>query len=130
MTRAVVFDTYGDPDVLHVIEVPVSDPGPGQARVRVHAAGVQPFDGLFRSGATNQWMPASFPQRLGNEFAGVVEAVGDGATGFAIGDEVLGWPVRRATPIMSSSAPSRWSRSRPQSRGPPLACSPRRDRPP
>jgi enoyl reductase len=91
MSRAVVFDTYGGPDVLHVIDVPVAEPGPGQLRVRVRAAGVQPFDGIFRSGAARQWMPASFPQRLGNEFAGVVEAVGDGVTAVAPGAEVLGW---------------------------------------
>jgi enoyl reductase len=91
MSRAVVFDAYGDADVLHVIDVPVPEPGPGQILVRVHAAGVQPFDGLFRSGTTKQWLPASFPQRLGNEFAGVVQSVGDGVSGFASGDEVLGW---------------------------------------
>src|SRR5262249_12385175 len=91
MARAVVFDAYGDPDVLHVAEVPVPEPGPGQVLVRVHAAGVQPFDAIFRSGASKQWMPASFPQRLGNEFAGVVESVGACGTGIASGNAVVGW---------------------------------------
>jgi enoyl reductase len=91
VSRAVVFSAYGDPDVLHVIEVDPAPPGPGQVRVRAKAAGVQPFDCLFRSGAARQWLPASFPQRLGNEFAGIVEAIGDGVTTITSGDEVLGW---------------------------------------
>ncbi|MGH3518559.1 MAG: NADP-dependent oxidoreductase [Haloechinothrix sp.] len=93
MSKAVVFDAYGEPDVLHVTEGPPPIPGPGQVRVHVHAAGVQPFDALFRSGAAHQWVPARFPQRLGNEFAGVVDALGDGATGWRTGAEVLGWAM-------------------------------------
>src|SRR5262245_57994267 len=91
MSRAVVFDEYGDPDVLHVVDGPPPEPGAGQVRVRVRAAGVQPFDSLFRRGVTRQWMPATFPQRLGNEFAGVVDAVGPDVTGVTVGAEVLGW---------------------------------------
>ncbi len=93
MSKAVVFSRYGDPDVLHVIDVPPARPGPGQVRVSVKAAGVQPFDSLFRSGAAHQWMPAVFPQRLGNEFAGVVDAVGAGVHGVGVGDEVFGWAM-------------------------------------
>src|SRR6516225_3044414 len=91
MSRAVVFDEYGDPDVLHVVDGPPPEPGAGQVRVRVRAAGVQPVDSLFRRGVMRQWMPATFPQRLGNELAGVVDAVGPDVTGLAVGDEVLGW---------------------------------------
>lgn len=54
MSKIVVFGRYGDPDVLHVIDVPPARPGPGQVRIRVKAAGVQPFDSLFRSGAAHQ----------------------------------------------------------------------------
>jgi enoyl reductase len=93
MSKVVVFDRYGDPDVLHVIEAEPLAPGPGQLRVAVRAAGVQPFDALFRSGAAHRWVPAAFPQRLGNDFAGVVDAVGEGVTGFRVGDEVLGWAM-------------------------------------
>jgi len=71
MSRAVVFDRYGGPDVLHVIDTEAPYPEPGQLRVAVKAAGVQPFDALFRSGAAHSWVPATFPQRLGNEFAEV-----------------------------------------------------------
>jgi enoyl reductase len=93
MSKAVVFDRYGPPDVLHTIDVEPPRPGPGQVRVRVRSAGVQPFDALFRGGEAHQWVPATFPQRLGNEFAGEVDAVGDGVTGFEPGDAVLGWAM-------------------------------------
>jgi enoyl reductase len=93
VSKAVVFSRYGDPDVLNVIDVPPARPGPGQVRVTVKAAGVQPFDSLFRSGAAHQWMPAVFPQRLGNEFAGVVDEVGSGGEEVSVGDEVFGWAM-------------------------------------
>jgi enoyl reductase len=93
MSRAVVFDEYGGPEVLRILEFDPPEPGPGQVSVRVRAAGVQPFDCLFRSGAARAWVPARFPQRLGNEFAGIIDAVGEGVGGFAVGDEVLGWAM-------------------------------------
>src|SRR5262245_52231165 len=93
MSKAVIFNSYGGADVLDLIDVTVALPGPGQVLVRVKAAGVQPFDYLFRSGAAHQWVPARFPQQLGNEFAGVIDAVGEGVKDFAIGDEVLGWAM-------------------------------------
>lgn len=96
MSATVVFDDYGGPEVLHVVDAPVPEPGPGQVRVAVRAAGVQPADALLRSGRFRQWSPATFPQRLGNEFAGVVEALGDGVTGWAVGDEVIGWVTAAA----------------------------------
>jgi enoyl reductase len=91
MSEAVVFEEYGGPEVLHVVDLPIPEPGPGQVRVAVRAAGVQPADAMLRSGRFRQWSPATFPQRLGNEFAGVVEAVGDGVTEWSAGDEVIGW---------------------------------------
>jgi enoyl reductase len=96
VSKAVVFSRYGGPDVLHVIDVPPAQPGPGQVRVGVKAAGVQPFDSLFRSGAAQQWVPAAFPQRLGNEFAGIVDAVGVGVEEVSVGDEVFGWAMLTA----------------------------------
>ncbi len=93
MATLIVFDEYGGPEVLYPIDVPDPMPSAGQVRVRVRAAGVQPFDCLFRSGAAHRWMPAAFPQTLGNEFAGTIDAVGDDVTGFAAGDDVLGWDM-------------------------------------
>ncbi|MEV0698897.1 NADP-dependent oxidoreductase [Saccharopolyspora sp. NPDC050389] len=88
--RAIEFATYGGPDVLELREVPVPEPGPGQARVAVRAAGVNPLDWKLRSGAMSDVAPLAFPHRPGLEFAGVVDAVGDGAP-VEVGDEVLGW---------------------------------------
>lgn len=90
--RAAVFDRTGPPEVLRLAELPTPSPGPGQLRVRVHTAGVQPYDALVRSGRIEQ--PLRFPQQIGNEFAGTVlqSVPGDGAgPSFAVGDPVLGW---------------------------------------
>src|SRR6266545_4449482 len=90
MTKAVVFDRYGPPEVLRLAELPDPQAGPGQIRVRVRAAGVQPFDVGVRRGAMAGFVPVSFPQTLGQEYAGVVDQVGGGVTGAGAGDEVLG----------------------------------------
>lgn len=89
--KALVFSRYGDPDVLEVIDVPEPEVGPGQVRVRVKAAGVQSFDAKLRRGDLEGFMKATFPQRLGMEFAGVVEAVDAGVSGIAVGDPVFGF---------------------------------------
>jgi enoyl reductase len=96
MSKAIVFSSYGGPEVLHLAEVPIVAPKSGEVLVRVRAAGVQPFDALFRSGAAQRWVPANFPQRLGNEWAGTIEAIGSGVTMFSAGDEVLGWAMLTA----------------------------------
>ncbi|MFI6604489.1 NADP-dependent oxidoreductase [Nonomuraea sp. NPDC050536] len=89
MARVVVFTEYGAPEVLHVVDVDDPWPVDTQIRVRVRAAGVQPFDAGYRSGAFAQYKQATFPAQLGNEVAGVVDAVGAAVTGFAVGDEVI-----------------------------------------
>jgi NADPH:quinone reductase-like Zn-dependent oxidoreductase len=77
--------------VLVLRELPDPQPGAGQVRVRVRAAGVQPFDLAIRSG----WRPAYSQEELppvpGNEFAGVIDAVGEGVTEWRAGAEVLGF---------------------------------------
>lgn len=90
--RAIAFSAHGVPDVLETIELPTPEPGPGQVRVRIRAAGVQPFDTALRQGLSFGF-PVTFPQVLGNEFAGTVDAVGQGVTEFAPGDGVLGWQL-------------------------------------
>lgn len=87
--RAAVFDRFGPPDVLRIAELPDPEPGPGQVRVRVRAAGVQMFDVAVRRGAM-PWAKVTFPQTIGQEYAGVVDAVGPGAGDLAPGDPVLG----------------------------------------
>lgn len=89
--RAVTFAGYGDPEVLDIIDLPEAHAGPGHVRVRMRAAGIQPFDCAFRRGDLAGFMTASFPQILGNDFAGVIDEVGPGVNAFAEGDEVLGY---------------------------------------
>jgi NADPH:quinone reductase-like Zn-dependent oxidoreductase len=90
VTTAVVFDRYGPPEVIRLAELPLPEPGPGQVRIRVRAAGVQPFDVRVRTGAMAGLVPVSFPQTIGNEYAGTVDRLGPGVTGLSVGDEVLG----------------------------------------
>ncbi|RSD23621.1 NADP-dependent oxidoreductase [Amycolatopsis eburnea] len=88
--RAITFSAYGGPDVLRLSEVPVPEPGPGQVRLAVRAAGVNPIDWKIRNGFMQQNFRVAFPHTPGLEVAGVVDAVGEGAE-FAVGDEVFGW---------------------------------------
>jgi enoyl reductase len=88
--RAVVYDRYGGPDVLRVADLPVPEPGPGEVRVRVRVAGVNPVDAKRRRGEFAAFAPAPFPQRLGAEYAGTVDALGPGVEGPVVGAEVLG----------------------------------------
>lgn len=84
MAKAVRFYEAGGPDVLRVEDVAVGDPGPGEVRIRHVAVGCNFADTYFRSG----YYPAPLPAGIGVEGAGVIEAVGDGVTGFAPGDRV------------------------------------------
>lgn len=97
MPRAVRFDQYGGIDVLDVVEVPAPVPGPGQLLVRVRAAGINPGESKIREGLLHDRWPATFPSGQGSDLAGVVEQAGDGAGGFAVGDEVLGFTHNRAS---------------------------------
>jgi NADPH2:quinone reductase len=97
MARAVRFDQYGDRDVLYIAEVEVPVPAAGEVVVEVRAAGINPGEASIRSGALAQIFPATFPSGEGSDLAGVISAVGDGVTEFAVGDEVLGWSWRRSS---------------------------------
>src|SRR4051794_30206511 len=90
MPRAVTYSQYGDADVLQVTDVPLAEPGPGQIRARVRASGVNPLDWKIRRGYMSGGKPIDGPMRVGLEFAGTVDAVGDGVTGFAVGDRIVG----------------------------------------
>ena len=94
--RAVVFDRFGGPEVLHLGEVPEPTAGAGQIRVRVGAVGLNPFDGKVRSGAMESAFPTRLPAVPGQEVAGVVDQVGDGVVGVAVGNRVAGWTSRGA----------------------------------
>lgn len=95
--KAVQFSEYGEPDVLHVADVEEPHAAAGQIRIAVRAAGVNPIDWKRRGGAMREQMPVDFPSIPGIEAAGVVDEVGDGVTGVAVGDEVFGSSVGGAS---------------------------------
>ena len=97
MPQAVRFDEYGDVDVLRVVDVEPPVPGPGQVVVRVRAAGINPGEASIRKGLLHDRWPATFPSGQGSDLAGVIDEIGDGVTGVAVGDEVIGFTHDRAS---------------------------------
>ena len=97
MPKAVRFERYGDVDVLEVVDVPRPVPGREQVVVRVRAAGINPGEAAVRAGLMHERWPATFPSGQGSDLAGVVDEVGDGVTGVAVGDEVIGFTHDRAS---------------------------------
>lgn len=97
MSRTVVVESFGGPEVLEVREVPEPHAGSGQLRVRVTAAGLNPVDWILTA---NEQVASAFgvslPTGFGNDFAGVVDEVGDAVSGFAVGDRVYGGAQGRA----------------------------------
>ena len=87
---ALQFSEYGEPDVITLGEAPEPHAGPGQIRVAVKAAGVNPFDWKTRSGFYAQGKQLEGTGYLGIDAAGVVDEVGEGVTGVSVGDEVFG----------------------------------------
>ena len=85
MSKAIIINRTGGPEVMEYVDVEVGEPGPGQARVRHEAIGVNFIDVYFRTGL----YPQPLPGGLGMEGAGVVEAVGAGVTEVAVGDRVV-----------------------------------------
>lgn len=97
MSRAVVRDGFGGPEVLHVRQVAEPHAGRGEVRVRVRSVGLNPLDWQL-AGAPG--LAAAFgvptPSGFGSDFAGVVDEVGQDVTGFAVGDRVFGGVMARA----------------------------------
>jgi len=83
--RAVQINETGGPEAMQVVEVPIPEPGPGQVRIEVGAAGLNFIDTYHRSGV----YPIDLPFTLGKEVAGTVNAVGDGVDNIAAGDRVM-----------------------------------------
>jgi len=88
MPRVVVFDEFGGPEVMHVVEESAVEPAPGEVRVRIEAFAVNPLDQMMRSGASPAVVPLPHA-RLGIEGTGVVDALGSGVTGLETGDPVI-----------------------------------------
>lgn len=88
--RVVLIRAYGGADAAEVAELEKPAPGPGQVLVRVRAAGVNGIDWKVREGNVRNAFQLPLPIVLGAEMAGVVDAVGAGASRFRIGDRVMG----------------------------------------
>lgn len=91
---AVTYRKFGDPSVLEVTTMPDPHAGPGQVRIAVHAAGVNPFDWKVRAGHFRDAFKTAFPAIPGLEAAGVVDEVGEGVQGIGAGDNVFGLGAR------------------------------------
>ena len=87
--RRVIQRAFGGPEVLELVEADRPAPGPTEVLVRVHAAGINPVDSATRAEEIGLGTP---PYSLGWDVSGVVEEAGFGASGVAVGDEVLGMP--------------------------------------
>lgn len=93
--KAARIHRFGPPDVITVEEIPTPRPAPGQALVRVRAAGVGPWDAWIRAGKSA--LPQSLPLTLGSDIAGVVEATGPDVSDIVAGDTVFGVSNERFT---------------------------------
>ena len=105
MARAVRFDHYGDRGVLYIADVDVPSPLSDEVTVEVRAAGINPGEASIRTGALESRFPATFPSGEGSDLAGVISALGESVTEFALGDEVLGWSWRRSSHAEHVSVP-------------------------
>ncbi|MFF5210573.1 NADP-dependent oxidoreductase [Streptosporangium sp. NPDC000396] len=88
--KKVNFTEFGGPDVLHIIEAEEPHAGPGQIRIAVRAAGVNPVDWRIREGQILKAHPIRLPAGVGLDASGVVDEIGEGVEGFEIGDRVFG----------------------------------------
>ncbi|HZG17929.1 MAG TPA: NADP-dependent oxidoreductase [Candidatus Bathyarchaeia archaeon] len=91
--KAMGFSAFGPAEVLQLMELETPHAGKGEVRIRTKTAGVLPFDCKLRSGWTPSGIELKFPVVPGNEFAGIIDQVGEGVDGFAVGDEVMGFSL-------------------------------------
>ena len=91
MSRIINFTKAGGPDVLEFIEAQVPIPGPCEVRIKVKAIGINRAESMWRNDKYVE--PVKFPAGLGYEAAGVVDAVGNDVTDFAVGDAVSTIPA-------------------------------------
>jgi NADPH:quinone reductase-like Zn-dependent oxidoreductase len=88
--KRVSFAEFGGPDVLQLLDAEEPHAGPGQVRIAVRAAGVNPFDWRIREGQFQKVHPIELPAGVGQDAAGVVDEVGEGVEGITVGDHVFG----------------------------------------
>ncbi len=97
MSRGVIYEKFGGPEVLEVRDVPEPHAGPNEVRIRVTAAGLNPVDWILSSmpEAAKQF-GVNLPSGFGSDLAGIVDEVGEGVTSFALGEHVYGGSLGRA----------------------------------
>ncbi|MFK0290484.1 NADP-dependent oxidoreductase [Streptomyces sp. NPDC090442] len=88
--KRVSFAEFGGPDVLQLVAAEEPHAGPGQVRIAVRAAGVNPVDWRIREGQFQRVHPIELPAGVGQDASGVVDEVGEGVEGIAVGDRVFG----------------------------------------
>ncbi|MBK1787890.1 NADP-dependent oxidoreductase [Prauserella cavernicola] len=88
--KSVRFAEFGGPEVLQLVDAEEPHAGPGQVRIAVRAAGVNPVDWRIREGQVLGAHPIELPSGVGLDAAGVVDELGEGVTGFEVGDRVFG----------------------------------------
>ncbi len=96
MLKAVQISAYGGVDQLRIVDIAKPQPQVGELVVRVVATGTNPGEISIREGLLKDVFPMDFPFGEGTDFAGRVDSVGTGVTGFAVGDAVLGWTEQRS----------------------------------
>ena len=98
--KAVVYNTYGGPEVLKIQDVPIPRPKSNEVLIRVDSISLNPVDAKARRGG---FRPMSdllkFPRITGSDFAGVITETGNRVSGFKVGDTVYGW----AQPLLNLS---------------------------
>nr|WP_245603587.1 alcohol dehydrogenase catalytic domain-containing protein [Salinispora cortesiana] len=108
--------SFGGPEVLTLTEVASPQAGPGQLRVRVRSAGVNHFDTAIRKGWAPPTVDNSFPVVPGNEYAGVVDQVGEGVAGHSGGHRPrllhVGRHLRQALPLAQAAEATPLDRDR------------------
>src|SRR5882757_5971580 len=105
-TQALRYAEYGGPEVLRLNEVDLPEPGPGQVRVVVRAAGVNPRDAKLRQGFYARGEPLARPAGLGMELAGVIDEVGPDVPGWVVGRPVFGRSSTRDAVATHALAPA------------------------
>lgn len=89
--KAVQFSEYGGPEVVHLVDIDEPHVGPGQVRIAVRAAGVNPSDWKRRDGQYRGFEEVTFPSGFGVEASGIVDEVGPGVSNVSVGDAVFGF---------------------------------------
>lgn len=106
-TIALIYE-YGGAEQIQIEDIEIGLPGPGEVRVRVAGAAVNPFDINLRQGYVQAFVPLEFPACLGSDVSGIVDAVGEGISEFVPGDRVIGmlttgayaqWVVTKASKL-------------------------------